>query len=233
MRSLKIDRKRKSGRPKSGRKAVRASRERAAPKRSGRRKESDDGFIARLQDRITALFSFSRPVLLLTASLLLLVVMGALFAGGYVGRSVKAVNEATDTVMAEAGFGIAAVHIGGNLRTPPETILAALGFAPGQSIFDADLQGARARLMGLDWVKDADVVRRYPDTINVRLIEKVPFALWQSGDQVLVVKREGGKITGQDINAYVHLPFLMGAGAPGTGLSDRRCRGRPRALSAV
>ena len=213
MRSLKIDRKSRGGRPKAGRKAARAPRERIAPQGNfGKRKKFRDDPVSRLLRRIKAVFS--RPMLIMTAIFFALVLIGGLFAGGYVGRSIKAVNEASSTIMAEAGFGIAEVHITGNLRTPPESILAALGFAPGQSIFGADLQSARARLMALDWVKDADVIRRYPDAINVRLIEKVPYALWQSGDTISVVERSGGRITSHDVANYAHLPLLMGDGAP-------------------
>ena len=41
---------------------------------------------------------------------------------------------------AYAGFGISKLHLSGNSRTPPETILAVLNFKPGQSIFAADLR---------------------------------------------------------------------------------------------
>ena len=39
-----------------------------------------------------------------------------------------------DTVMTDAGFGISEIHLAGNSRVPPETILAALGMRPGESI---------------------------------------------------------------------------------------------------
>ena len=215
MRSLKIDRKSRSGGRKTGRKSARVPRERAAPQSSaGKRKTFRGDAVSRLGRRIRAMFSFSRPVLMMTAAFLMLVIAGGLFAGGYVGRSIRTVNDAGSALVAEAGFGIAEVHVTGNARTPPESVLAALGFAPGQSIFGADLQSARARLMALDWVADADVVRRYPDTINVRLIEKVPFALWQSGNAIYVVERSGGTITSQGIANFTHLPLLMGDGAP-------------------
>jgi len=100
------------------------------------------------------------------------------------------------------------------VRTPPETILAALGFEPGQSIFGADLQSARLRLMKLDWVADADVQRRYPDAISVRIVEKLPFALWKSpSGTVFVVERSGGIITARDVAAFTRLPLLVGDGA--------------------
>ena len=65
-----------------------------------------------------------------------------------------------------------------------------------------------------------DVVRRYPDAIFVTVVEKRPFALWQTppdakGEaKVAVVERSGSVITTQDAEKFSKLPKLMGAGAP-------------------
>jgi cell division protein FtsQ len=97
---------------------------------------------------------------------------------------------------------------------PPETILAALGMQPGGSIFAADLPAARARIMALDWIASVDVSRRYPGAITVNVVEKRPFALWQSPDGIAVVERSGKVITTQNVQNFSRLPKLVGAGAP-------------------
>ena len=60
----------------------------------------------------------------------------------------------------------------------------------------------------------ADVQRRYPDDISVRIVEKLPFALWQSPDGIAVVERSGKVITTQNVEAFSRLPKLVGTGAP-------------------
>jgi cell division protein FtsQ len=121
---------------------------------------------------------------------------------------------------AGAGFGVYEIHITGNRRVPTETIFAALGLKPGQSIFFIDLPAARARIMALDWIQSADVVRRYPDAVTVTVVEKRPFALWQTPpDQngqshLAVVERAGGVITTVDALNFSKLPKLLGQGAP-------------------
>ena len=69
--------------------------------------------------------------------------VAALFAGGYVRAAVDKVDGAATAVSAYAGFGISKLHLSGENRTPPQTILAVLNFKPGQSIFAADLRMAR------------------------------------------------------------------------------------------
>jgi len=56
------------------------------------------------------------------------------------------------------------------------------------------------------------VQRRYPDDISVRIVEKLPFALWQSEAGVYVVERNGKVITSNGISEFRHLPLLLGDG---------------------
>jgi cell division protein FtsQ len=211
MRSLKVERMpRESSRARSTRKPSRPVREAASSR--GRRESSGEGVIARAK---AAIGRFLRhPLLWMSLATLVFVAVAILFVSGVIGRTIHNVRSATDRLVAEAGFGISEIHLTGNSRVPPETILAALGMQPGGSIFDADLPSARARIMQLDWIASADVVRRYPDAITVNVVEKRPFALWQSPDGIAVVERSGKVITTQNVENFSRLPKLVGAGAP-------------------
>jgi cell division protein FtsQ len=155
-------------------------------------------------------------MLAMTGALVLFAMLAVLLVGGYFGRGLHAVHDGLAALIADAGFGISDIHISGYRRTPYQSVIAALGMQPGQSIFAADLGAARERLSRLPWVASADVMRRYPDSIFVTLVEKRPFALWQSPQGVVVVERDGRIITGQDVEKFARLPKLVGAGAPGT-----------------
>jgi len=217
MRSLKVERMpRDHPRARSARKPARPVREAASSR--GRRESSGEGIIARAK---AAVGRFLRhPILWMSMATLVFVVLAVLFVSGAIGRTIHNVRSAADRLVAEAGFGISEIHLAGNSRVPPETILAALGLQPGGSIFAADLPAARARIMALDWIQSADVVRRYPDAIYVNVVEKRPFALWQSpsldngGGGIAVVERSGKVITTRDVENFRRLPKLVGAGAP-------------------
>ena len=213
MRSLKAERKtRDNPRARATRKPARLVREAASGQSYNKREKNRDGLWASLNRRLARMVR--RPVLLMTLGLVLFAAIAALFVSGTVGRAIHGIDRAIDTIVADAGFGISEIHLAGNSRVPPETILAALGMNPGESIFAAKLAAARSRIMALDWIASADVVRRYPDSIFVTVVEKRPFALWQSPKGVAVVERSGGVITTLGAEKFARLPKLVGAGAP-------------------
>lgn len=211
MRPVRVER---APRPR-GKPASRAPRgtKRAQSAQNFGKRAKQPGLLARLYWRLRGWLAFRRPIFLLGLAAIAFAFIAALVVSGAVARAVRQASDAANAVVADAGFGISEVHLAGNQRTPPETILAALGFKPGESIFGADLQSARARLMQLDWVADADVQRRYPDAISVRLVEKLPFALWKSPQGTYVVERSGKLITNKNLPEFAHLPFLVGDNA--------------------
>jgi cell division protein FtsQ len=195
-----------------GRSRARAARAKPSQNVYRRDRRANDS-VRRLLSTFGGWFSFSRPLLGLSAALVVLVLVAALFAGGYIGRTVRNARHSVDAVTDEAGFGIQDIRIAGNSRTPAATIAAALGLERGQSIFNVDLRAARRRLMALDWVADAEVRRRYPDSISVQVVEKIPFALWRSPDGLYVIDRSGGIITSRNLPAFAKFPKLVGPGA--------------------
>jgi cell division protein FtsQ len=211
---VRQEQKSRDGRGRKGRTPARGVSRGAAQQAFGRRKKPPNNPISRLFGRLRALLVFRRPMLFMTLGIIVLTALAALFVSGVIGRSVHRVGAAGDAILADAGFGIAKLHLAGNVRTAPVTILAALGFEPGQSIFTADLPGARARLLRLPWVAQAEVKRRYPDDISVRIVERQPFARWQSPKGLYVVERSGGLITDKDLGPFHNLPLLAGDGAP-------------------
>jgi len=219
MRSVNVERKsRKPSRAQTVRPASRGGRELPSVQPGAARRGKGPGLFAALADRLS-LFT-RRPMMVLCGALTVLVLLGALFASGVIGRSVRAVNRGIDTITADAGFGISEIHITGNRRTPYNQVLEVLGMKPGQSIFSADLWQARDRLAHLEWIASAEIHRRYPDAIFVTLVEKRPFALWQApadahGEApIWVVERNGRLITTHEIEKFRRLPKLVGSGAP-------------------
>lgn len=227
-------------RPVRSRARARASAKPARPARAvsrsspnyRRRGSGGPGVATRLWRALAAVFTWRNPATWLVAALLFIVVAGTLIAGGYVRRAGEASRHVIGAVASDAGFGITSIRIDGNRRTDPKEILAALGFAPGQSIFGADVRAARRHLLALEWVADARVRRQYPDLVSVSIVEKRPFALWETQDGTFVVERSGRKIGLFDPHSFPHLPVLLGDGAPQTAAALVDAVGAHRAIAA-
>ena len=219
MRSLNVERKAR-GPVRATRAAAKLRANHGLPKvQSGTvRRDKAPGFFRRVMPRFA--FFANHPMMAMTGLAVVLALLAALFASGVIGRTTRAIDNGVSAVLANAGFGISEIHITGNRRTPYKQILEVLAMQPGQSIFSADLFGARNRLAHLDWIASAEVHRRYPDAIFVTLVEKRPFALWQlplnaRGEApIAVVERNGAVITTRDVEKFRRLPKLLGVGAP-------------------
>lgn len=178
--------------------------------------EGGAGFVRRTIGAFTALFTFRHPVFFLSFILTCFVFVFALLVSGVIGRTVRHTEQAIDAFAVRAGFGIVAVNVSGNVRTPRAAILAQAGLGPYLSAFSVSPLETRFRLMQLAWVKDADVRRRFPGEIDVTVTERQPFALWQphAGDPAILIERGGERIAERDVTRFKALPLVVGVGAP-------------------
>jgi cell division protein FtsQ len=211
MRPVKSARKtRRNPRAKATLRATNGARIPAERLSFGKRKKQRTDFVSRILRATREKLTPSRPMLALTTGFLVLTIIAGLFVGGAVGRTIRGTENGAHALVVDAGFAISSVQLAGNRRTPQKTIMAALNIEPGQTSFSFDVHAARARLMELPWVAEAQVQRRYPDLIAVSVTEKHPFALWDSQDGLYVVERSGKPITLTDGAEFAHLPRFIG-----------------------
>ena len=120
---------------------------------------------------------------------------------------------AADSVLdctAWLGLAVADVRVEGREATDRDTILAALGAAPGTPILAVSPSRAKEQIEKLPWVHSAVVERRLPDTIYIRLVERKPLALWQHGSKLDLIDREGAVIAVTHLDRFAKLPMVVG-----------------------
>jgi cell division protein FtsQ len=83
------------------------------------------------------------------------------------------------------------VTVRGNSRLSTGEVLMLIDGLKGESVFAADLEQYRARLLDSPWVADATMRRVLPSTIDLRVIERVPIAVGRLGDQLFLVDPSG------------------------------------------
>lgn len=92
-------------------------------------------------------------------------------------------------------------------RVDEAALRAALLPYARQGFFAVDLDGARAAVAGLPWVEHAEVRKRWPDVLEVQVVEHVPFARW-GGDRLL--SEHGRLFPAEGIEVPAGLPQLAG-----------------------
>ncbi|MBA5777803.1 cell division protein FtsQ/DivIB [Stappia sp. F7233] len=126
--------------------------------------------------------------------------------GGY-GRMVA------ESLTAAAGFRIEAVKLTGQRETTEFQILEALEIQEDSSLALFDAEAARQRLSHIPWVEKASVRKFYPGTLQVNIVEREPFALWQRGDIISIINARGEVITDDVDGRYANLLLVLGHGA--------------------
>lgn len=82
------------------------------------------------------------------------------------------------------------------------------------SSFDLDMAELRERVEGLDAVASASVRVRSGGVLEVQVVERVPVAVWRSGDGLELVDREGHRVVGLASRLErPELPLVVGLGA--------------------
>lgn len=151
--------------------------------------------------------------------------------GAYVGGHFPAVVQ---VVTAHSGFAVDEVKITGHRETSEIDVLDRLELDGWTSLIGFDADAARARVAELPWVQSASVRKIYPDTLEVHLEERKPFAIWQHGRELTIVEASGATIAPLSGGRHVTLPLIIGFGAPDHAQAFiGKVRGYPELASRV
>jgi cell division protein FtsQ len=172
------------------------------------RSERDNRLIATLEDRLPRNFGTVATLLILLGSLGVGVVRG-----GHVEVMVEAFRDARDAIANTAGFRIAHVAISGRKNLSQDEILAIGGVTGRRSLLFLDPADVRDRLKATPWVADATVLKFYPDSIQIDIVERAAFALWQHNGNVSVISENGIVLQPYTPGPFRSLPLVVGKGA--------------------
>lgn len=88
-----------------------------------------------------------------------------------------------------------------------EQIRTATSAHLGTGFFALDIDRVRASVASLPWIERVEVRKRWPDTLEVRVVEREPFARW--GDHRLI-GRDGTVFSAPGAESIQGLPHLAG-----------------------
>ncbi len=82
-----------------------------------------------------------------------------------------------------------------------------------RSLLSFDSAAARERIERLPWVATASIARIFPGTLDVRVTERAPAAVWQRGGHAYLIDAEGRTLSEVQPGANPSLPRVAGEGA--------------------
>lgn len=158
-------------------------------------------------------FSAQRLGFAATTALFVATGVYGVFLGGHAADFKDGALERLSGTLRDSGFRVSEVRItGARLLTTPE-LFERIGLNKPVTTIGYNVEEARRRLIEIPWIKSATVRVLLPGILDVALVERAPFALWQKGGQINLVDREGGVIGPYDDERFSNLPVVVGDGA--------------------
>ena len=133
---------------------------------------------------------------------------------------VGAVSELKRSALARPELRVRWVKVIGTEEADPQSIVDAMGLdETNRSALAFDAERARRRVEALGWVEKAEVTLAPPQTVIIRVEERLPAALWRFGSQLAALDVSGAVIAPitkpeEMPENWVRLPLLLGDGAP-------------------
>ena len=113
-----------------------------------------------------------------------------------------------------SGLIVREVRLYDRTRSDKHELFAATGLNVGASLFSFSPHEVRERLRALRWVADARVQRYWSGLVIVSVREHDPAALWQDGEQLVALSRDGTPIETGSFTPFEGLFRLSGKEAP-------------------
>jgi cell division protein FtsQ len=88
-------------------------------------------------------------------------------------------------------FAVQELRVIGTHRLSDGEVWALLDGLRGRNIVTTPLEPWRQRLLASPWVREASLRRALPNTIEVRIAERMPLAVARSGDSLLLIDEQG------------------------------------------
>ena len=108
-----------------------------------------------------------------------------------VGLGAFAAYRGSDAVMQARMLEVDTIAVQGNVRMDAGEVLAVLDGLRGENIVLTDLEAWRRRLLASPWVREAELRRRLPSTIEVFMSERAPMAIGRLDGNLYLVDEHG------------------------------------------
>jgi cell division protein FtsQ len=171
-------------------------------------REPQDRWVALVERYLPARSGIAATVLILLGS-----TGFGLVKGGHVEEFTTALSDTRNAIANSAGFRITSVAINGRKQLSQDEVLAIGGVNGRSSLLFLDAATVRDRLKANPWIADATVLKFYPGQLQIDIVERSAFALWQQGGRISLISDDGAVLEPYLPRRFVSLPLVVGKGA--------------------
>ena len=133
--------------------------------------------------------------------------------GGHVDEFLVGLSDARNALANSAGFRITEVAINGRKQLSQDEVLAIGGVNGRSSLLFLDATVLRDKLKANPWIADATILKLYPGRLQIDIVERTAFALWQQDGRLAVIAEDGAVLEPFVARRFVSLPLVVGKGA--------------------
>jgi cell division protein FtsQ len=133
--------------------------------------------------------------------------------GGHADDFLAALADTRNALANSAGFRIKTVAINGRKQLSQDEVLAIGGVTGRSSLLFLDAAAVRDRLKANPWIADATVIKYYPGALEIDIVERSAFALWQMDGKLSVIADDGAVLEPYVAHRFLTLPLVVGKGA--------------------
>jgi cell division protein FtsQ len=133
--------------------------------------------------------------------------------GGHVDELVAALSDTRNALANSAGFRITTVAINGRKQLSQDEVLAVGGVNGRSSLLFLDATTVRDKLKANPWIADATILKLYPGRLQIDIVERSAFALWQQDGRLSVIADDGAVLEPYMSRRFISLPLVVGKGA--------------------
>jgi cell division protein FtsQ len=133
--------------------------------------------------------------------------------GGHVDEFTTALSDTRNAFANSLGFKITTVAINGRKQLSQDEVLAIGGVNGRSSLLFLDAAAVRDQLKANPWIADATVIKFYPGSLEIDIVERSAFALWQKDGRLSVIADDGAVLEPYLQRRFLSLPLVVGKGA--------------------
>src|SRR6201992_20901 len=133
--------------------------------------------------------------------------------GGHLEEFTSALSDTRNAIANSAGFRITTVAINGRKQLTQDEVLAIGGVNGRSSLLFLDAEAVRDKLKANPWIGDATVLKLYPGRLQIDIVERSAFALWQQDGHLSVIADDGAVLEPYVTQRFAKLPLMVGKGA--------------------